>query len=83
MPLELSAILTELTFNHEELNGVLFYRPENNKCYVEYLYLTGIGDLAHAPPNEERLDVANEFLRQNPDYKFFIPATVQLFLSEF
>ena len=47
----------------------LLYRPDGDYCPIEGFFMTGVGSEGHVQAEPERIEVANEFFRKNPDYK--------------
>lgn len=62
--------LESLAHLDEEISGVLLYRQYGDFCAVEGIFLTGGGDAGSVEPEKERVEVLNEFLRMNPEYRF-------------
>jgi len=54
----------------QEVKGVLLYRPRGDYCFLEYLFMTGIGDEGHVQAATGRLEVLNEFFRRNTNYHY-------------
>lgn len=70
LPRELEGRLDNLTALTEEVDGILLYRRQNDYCPIEALFMTGVGSAGHVQAQPERMEVANEFFRRNPDYQF-------------
>ncbi len=70
LPTELENKLNNLTNLVEEVDGVLLYRRLGDYCPIEALFMTGVGNVEHVRAQPERIKVANEFFRENPDYRF-------------
>ncbi len=70
LPKELEQRLYGLTQTQEESNGVLLYREIQGHCFVEHLFMTGIGTEGNVRAFQERMNVVNEFFRTHPEYKY-------------
>lgn len=70
LPKELDSRLDTLTSLKEEVKGVMFYRPLEKYCPLEYLFMTAVGNEGHVKVIPERLEVVNEFFRMNPTYHY-------------
>ncbi|MEK6921368.1 MAG: hypothetical protein AABX82_05770 [Nanoarchaeota archaeon] len=70
LPKELETRLNGLTSLVEEVKGVLFYRPQEEYCPLEAIFMTGVGTEGHVQANPGRLEVVNEFFGRNPDYHY-------------
>lgn len=70
LPTDLSELLFAMANEQNEVNGVLFFRREGIYGPVDYLMLTGEGDISNTSPDEQRLDVAQTFLDNFPEYGF-------------
>ncbi|MGV8086247.1 MAG: hypothetical protein ACP5N1_01325 [Candidatus Woesearchaeota archaeon] len=70
LPNELDGRLDTLTNLVEEINGILLYRQNGIYCPIEALFMTGIGSAGHVQSQSDRMEIANEFFKRNPDYKF-------------
>lgn len=71
---ELSERLDGLTKVEDEMNGVLFYKPQNTEstqyCPLIKLFLTGVGSPGHVISEPQRIEIVNDFLRANSEYSF-------------
>ncbi len=70
LPSELEKKLTGLASLREEVDGILLYRPRENLCPIEAIFMTGVGNEGHVQAQPSRVEIANEFLKRNPDYRF-------------
>ena len=70
LPRELDGRLSNLTELTEEVDGILLYRRQDDFCPIEALFMTGVGSAGHVQAQPERMEVANEFFRRNPNYQF-------------
>lgn len=70
LPREIEKRLDNLTGLVEEVDGILLYRKQGNYCPLESLFMTGVGSEGHVQAQTDRMEVANEFFRRNPDYQF-------------
>ncbi|MFH1212035.1 MAG: hypothetical protein V1659_03850 [Candidatus Woesearchaeota archaeon] len=70
LPKEIDARLDGLSGLIEEVDGILLYRRQGDYCPVEALFMTGVGSAGHVQAQPARIQVANEFFRQNPSYQF-------------
>lgn len=71
LPREIDNRLNDLTHLVEEVDGILLYRRRvDDTSPVEDIFMTGVGTEGHVQSQPERMEVANEFFRQNPDYQF-------------
>jgi hypothetical protein len=46
------------------------YRKQADYCPIEALFMTGVGSAGHVQAQPDRMEVANELFRRNPDYRF-------------
>ena len=70
LPREIDGRLDNLTGLVEEVDGILLYRRQGDYCPIEALFMTGVGSAGHVQAQPDRMEVANEFFRRNPDYQF-------------
>ncbi len=70
LPTELSTKLDALTELKQETCGILLYRPTNNLCPLESMFITGVGTEGHVQSSEDRVKISNAFFEHNPDYRF-------------
>ena len=72
LPKELEDRLDKLAVLTDEVHGILFYRPTltGDLCPVEYLFLTGTGTEGSVVSIDERIEIANEFFKVHPEYKY-------------
>lgn len=70
LPREIERRLNNFTALELEVNGVIFYQPREELCPLETLFVMGIGTEEQVRSSPERLQVANEFLRINPQYHY-------------
>ncbi len=70
LPREIEKRLNNFTALELELNGVIFYQPREELCPLETLFVMGVGTEERVQSSPERLEVANEFLRINPQYHY-------------
>ena len=70
LPKELEERLYGLIQTWEESNGILLYRKVQGHCFVEHLFMTGIGTEGNVKAFQERMNVVNEFFRAHPEYKY-------------
>ena len=69
LPREINGRLDSLTELVEEVDGILLYRRQGDYCPIEALFMTGVGSAGHVQAQPDRMEVANEFFRRNPDYQ--------------
>lgn len=62
--------LYNLTKLEQETNFVLLYRRQQDYCPIENMFMTGVGIPSHVRAQQDRMNVANEFFRRNPEYQF-------------
>lgn len=48
----------------------LLYTRLKDWCPIENIFMTGIGHEGHVQAEQQRMDVANEFFKRNPEYRF-------------
>src|SRR3989339_1491985 len=70
LPREIDRRLDNLTELVEEVDGILLYRRQGDYCPIEALFMTGVGSAGHVQAQPDRMEVANDFFRRNPDYQF-------------
>jgi len=74
LPRALDSKLDGFTELVEEVNGILLFRPRGETCPLESLFVTGVGSgddsEGHVQADLRRVEVANAFFREFPDYKF-------------
>ena len=71
LPEELEYRLDELTTLKDEVNGVVFYRlQEERYCPIEKLCITGKGSPGHVSADPERVEIVNRFLDKHEEYRF-------------
>lgn len=70
LPREYEVRLKTLTSLEQEVNGALLYRQQGNYCPIEANFMTAVGTAGHVRAEQERMDIANEFFRRNPEYRF-------------
>lgn len=70
LPKDISNRLYNLTQLNEEIDGILFYRQQGDYCPIEASFITGVGTEGNVTQLPGRLEVVNEFLDKNPDYKY-------------
>lgn len=70
LPGELEQRLNNLTNLVEEVDGVLLYRRLEDYCLIESIFMMGVGKEGHVQAQLERIKIANDFFRRNPDYRF-------------
>ena len=70
LPREIDGRLNNLTGLVEEVDGIHLYRRQGDYCPIEALFMTGVGSAGHVQAQPDRMEVANEFFRRNPDYQF-------------
>lgn len=70
LPQELERRLNKLTSLVQEVKGVLFYRPQEEYCPLETIFMTGVGTEGHVQANPGRLEIVNEFFKRNQDYHY-------------
>lgn len=70
LPRNLERRLDNLIGLTEEINGILLYRRQMDYCPIEEIFITGVGSVGHVQAQPERMEIANEFFRRNPDYRF-------------
>lgn len=70
LPRNLESKLDNLTELVEEVNGILLYRPRVNECLLEAMFITGLGTEGHVISEQKRIELANQFFKKNPNYKF-------------
>ena len=70
LPSELNLRLDSLSSLEQEIVGVLFYRQKEDFCPIEYLFIMGRGEEDFVMDDKERLEVANQFLKENEEYHF-------------
>jgi len=69
LPRELEGRLKGLTSLKEESNGILLYRKRGDLCPIEAIYITGVGSPGHVQADPEKMEVANQFFQNYPDYR--------------
>src|SRR3989344_3878293 len=70
LPREIGQRLDNLTGLVQEVNGILPYRKQGETCPLEAMFISGVGSEGHVQSLPERMHVANEFFRRNPDYQY-------------
>ncbi len=70
LPKELEQRLVSLANLKSEVNGVLLYRPKEEYCPIETIFITGKGTEGHVSSTPERMAIVNEFFEKNPEYNF-------------
>ena len=70
LPREIDERLDNLTGLVKEIDGILLYRKQADYCPIEALFMTGVGSAGHVQAQPDRMEVANELFRRNPDYRF-------------
>lgn len=70
LPREIESRLDSLTGLVEEVNGILLYRQQKDYCPIEATFMTGVGNEGHVQSTSDRMEIANEFFKRNPDYQF-------------
>src|SRR3989344_6003264 len=70
LPRELDVRLNNLTRMVEEVNGILLYRRHGELCPLEEIFMTGVGEEGHVQAEHDKILIANEFFRRNPEYKY-------------
>ena len=70
LPKDMESRLDTLTGLVQEVDGILLYRRQGDYCPLEQIFMTGVGTEGHVQAHPERMEVANEFFRRNPDYQF-------------
>lgn len=73
LPKVLSDRLDELAKLENETNGVLFYRNrgnQENECPCEGIYITNVGTEGHVQAPADKINLINQFLQRNPEYRF-------------
>jgi hypothetical protein len=70
LPREIDERLNNLTGLVEEVDGILLYRRQGDYCPIEALFMTGVGSAGHVQAQPDRMEVANEFFRRNPNYQY-------------
>lgn len=70
LPKDIESRLYALTGIVEEVNGILLYRNQADYCPIETVFVTGVGNEGNVRSVPERMRIANEFLKNNPNYDF-------------
>lgn len=70
LPRDIERRLDNLTGLVQEVEGILLYRRQGDYCPLEEIYTLGVGAAGHVRPRPEKSEVADEFFRRNPDYRF-------------
>lgn len=70
LPLKILKGLTKFTEFREESNGVLLYSQQGEECFVEAVYVTGIGSEGKVQSEEMKSKAVFGFLKENPEYNF-------------
>ncbi|NCN87134.1 hypothetical protein GW932_04835 [archaeon] len=70
LPKKFNERIDNLVGLQEEVNGILFYQPQNEFCPIESIFLTGIGNSGHVSSSSDRIKIANIFLKNNNSYNF-------------
>lgn len=70
LPRELEHRLNNLTNLVEEVDGTLLYRRLEDYCLIDSIFMMGVGKEGHVQAQPERIKIANEFFKRNPDYRF-------------
>ena len=70
LPRELDVRLNNLAGMVEEVNGILLYRRQEDLCHLEGIFMTGVGEEGHVQAEHDKIVIANEFFRRNPEYKY-------------
>ena len=70
LPRDIEGRLNNFTELTQEVDGILLYRRQGDYCPLEQIFMTGVGTEGHVQAHPERMEVANEFFRRNPDYQF-------------
>lgn len=70
LPQSIEKRLDQLTSLKEETNGVLLYEKIDDLCFVDYLYVTGVGTEGQVWSDPSRVKIVDHFFKLNPKYQF-------------
>jgi len=70
LPIGISKRLDVLAGLNEEVNGILLYESQGDSCPIKKLFMLGVGSEGSVWAQQDRLEVADEFLRRYTTYNY-------------